>query len=109
MKCRNCGSTEVNMYKEIKGIIAEIGITKEDIKREITSTIDSYVRSAMSENIEKYTQQEVHRIVRTELCTTYSPGRPSKISELTKEVISDVIREDISKNFEIKVSLTQKE
>jgi len=36
MKCRNCGSTEVGMYKEIRGIISEMGITKEDIQIERT-------------------------------------------------------------------------
>jgi len=44
MKCRECGSTEVGLYKEIRGIIAEMGITKEDIQNEIKATINSYVR-----------------------------------------------------------------
>lgn len=108
MKCRNCGNTEVGIYKEIRGIIAEMGITKEDIQKEIKATIDSYVRSAMSEDINNYVQTSVKEIVKKEIAAA-SWDRPSKVQEILKECLRDMVAEELRKSIDFNVNVREKE
>lgn len=107
MKCKNCGHTEVGMYKEIRGIMTEMGITKEDIKKEIKATIDSYIRSAMSQDIDNYIKQEIGIIVNREIGTSYY-GRESKIAELTRQTITELILQEVESNFVIKANIEKR-
>lgn len=106
MKCRQCGNIEVGMYKEIKGIIAEMGITKEDIQSEIKVTVDSYIRSAMSENITNYVQESVKTIVRKEIANS-AWNKPSKVQEVLRDCLRDLVMKELS-NIDIDISVTNK-
>lgn len=107
MKCRVCGNTEVGMYKEVRSLIAEMGITKEDIQKEIKATIDSYIRSAMSENITNYIQESVKAIIQKEIASS-SWNRPSKVQEVLKECLKDLVMQELQ-NVDIKVSASEKQ
>ncbi len=106
MKCRVCGNTEVNMYKEIRGIIAEMGITKEDIQNEIKITIDSYIRSAMSQNIKAYIQDSVKSIVQKEIASA-SWGKPTKVQEILRECLRDLVMRELS-GIDINISIKER-
>lgn len=101
MKCRNCGSTEVGMYKEIRGLVSEMNITKEDIQKEIKNTIDSYVRSAMSENIVKCVHNTVQDSVKNEI-NKGAWGKPSKIQEILADCLKELVMEEL-KQIDLKV------
>lgn len=106
MKCRTCGSTEVSMYKEIRGIIAEMGITKEDIQHEIKATIESYIRSAMSQNITAYIQESVKSIVQKEISSA-GWGKPTKVQEILRECLRDLVMQQL-KDIDINVSVRER-
>lgn len=106
MKCTICGNTEVGMYKEVRSLIAEMGITKEDIQKEIKSTIDSYIRSAMSENITNYIQESVKTIIQKEIANS-SWNKPSKVQEVLRECLKDLVMEELTQ-LSISVSVTDK-
>jgi len=94
------------MYKEIKGLIAEMGITKEDIQNEIKSTIDSYVRSAMSENITNYVQDSVKTLVKNEIASS-AWNKPSRLQEVMKDCLRDLVMRELNA-FDLKISVTDK-
>lgn len=103
MKCEQCGSNQVNMYKEIRGIITEMEITRDDVKRELTETINSMVRSAVAEKIGPAIEERVKQIIR-DLFTGYDPvGRKMLTAALEKEV-----GEVFANNFEITIKLKEK-
>lgn len=108
MKCRNCGHTEVGLYKEIKSLIAEMGITKEDVQNEIRRTVDSYVRSAISENISKYVKEFAEEIVRKEF-DNHTWSRPTKTKEILAECIRNTVAEEVSRSVTISISINNKE
>lgn len=102
MKCRNCGHTEVGMYKEIRGIISEMGITKEDVRRELKNTIDSMVNSALGDSVNGYIQSAIKDKI--DRYSFYSSEAQSAIRQATREAIADKLESVISVSVKLKES-----
>lgn len=102
MKCNNCGHTEVGAYKEVRSLIAEMGITKEAIKNQIDQTIDSLVRATLSEKIETYIANEVARLVQRH--TNYT-----EIQRLVKKALIQKINDELLQELNFSINIEKKE
>lgn len=105
MKCRNCGHTEVGMYKEIRQIFNEMGISKDDLKLEIAKTIESLVRSTISEKISTAIENTVSREIRG-MFDRYSTNPEGK--KLVYQAVKETVAEVVTKELIIDVSLKEK-
>ena len=63
MKCAECGAA-IHAYREIRQLIMnEMGITKDDVKKQIDETIRSIVNGAIDDNLHTFVVDAVHRRV----------------------------------------------
>lgn len=102
MKCRNCGHTEVGMYKEIRQVFNEMGIDKQDVKMELSKTIESLIRSTISEQVDS----AVERAVTAEIRDMFNPySVKAKGTELIHRALKEIVGEVIYKQLVIDISL----
>ena len=61
MKCADCGGSNIYAYKEVRQLIAEMGITKEDIEKMVQATVDSLVTAIVNRQVEGAAARAVER------------------------------------------------
>ena len=100
MKCRNCGHEEVGMYKEIKQLFSEMGISKDDVKKELSTTIESLVKSSISVKIDDI----IARTVKSQIEGMFSSYNSDSKKMITK-IIQDAVAELVAGQLDITISL----
>ena len=93
--------------------IEAAGITHDEIRKMITDTIDSYMRSAMNGNVEERIKQIYEAEIRKKVnetieksCSAFLGGWNGR--EKVKEALEKELRWQISKGFEMSVSIAPK-
>lgn len=99
-KCRNCGNTEIGLYKEIRQLINEMEISKDDIKVEITKTIDSLVRSALSEKISETVEEAIRKEIRN--LFNYNTEARQNLNKVINQKLGEMIRDKIDVSVSVK-------
>ena len=104
---------DLGIRATIRERISETGLTDEEIRKLIETTVDSYVRSVANQNleekiksmfdqkIESVVQNEVDRVLNRNI---YGWGGEKKVEEALQRQINSVI----SQGFNIKVEISQK-
>ena len=104
---------DLGIRATIRERISETGLTDKEIRELIENTVDSYVRSATNENLEKkikamfdekiasVVQKEVDRVIGRNI---FGWGGEKKVEEALQRQINSVI----SQGFNIKVEISQR-
>lgn len=87
-------------HKDFRQVIADMGITKEEVREEIRKTVDSMVRGALSANLDAALQRLIMDHVNS---YRYGADFKKAVEQATKEIITGQLTSKIS------ISVTLKE